>query len=51
MSLIILVADGARADSFDAGFADGTLPALARLRATGRADWADRLRAAHPDEP
>jgi hypothetical protein len=35
MSLIILVADGARADSFDAGIADGTLPALARLRSEG----------------
>ncbi len=35
MSLIILVADGARADSFDAGIANGTLPALARLRAEG----------------
>ncbi len=35
MSLIILVADGARVDSFDAGIADGTLPALARLRAEG----------------
>jgi hypothetical protein len=35
MSLIILVADGARADSFDAGIANGTLPALSRLRAEG----------------
>jgi len=35
MSLIILVADGARADSFDAGIANGTLPALARLRSEG----------------
>jgi hypothetical protein len=35
MSLIILVADGARADSFDAGIANGTLPALARLRTEG----------------
>jgi hypothetical protein len=31
-SLIILVADGARADAFDNGIARGALPALARLR-------------------
>jgi Uncharacterized proteins of the AP superfamily len=35
MSLIILVADGARADSFDSGMASGKLPALARLRSEG----------------
>lgn len=35
MSIIILVADGARADAFDAGIASGSLPALARLRAEG----------------
>jgi len=34
-SLIILVADGARADAFDEGLARGTLPAIARLRADG----------------
>lgn len=35
MSMIILVADGARADTFDAGIASGALPALARLRSEG----------------
>ena len=33
--MIILVADGARADTFDAGVASGALPALARLRSEG----------------
>ena len=35
MPVIILVADGARADAFDAGLAAGTLPALGRLRDEG----------------
>jgi hypothetical protein len=35
MPVSILVADGARADAFDAGLASGALPALARLRAEG----------------
>ncbi|HEY9516567.1 MAG TPA: alkaline phosphatase family protein [Gemmatimonadaceae bacterium] len=35
MSVIILVADGARADAFDAGISKGTLPSLALLRAEG----------------
>src|SRR5581483_3550 len=35
MPVIIIVADGARADAFDAGLASGALPALARLRAEG----------------
>lgn len=35
MSMIILVADGARADTFDSGMASGALPALARLRSEG----------------
>ncbi|HEX5409708.1 MAG TPA: alkaline phosphatase family protein [Gemmatimonadaceae bacterium] len=34
-SLIILVADGARADAFDDGVARGALPAIAQLRAEG----------------
>lgn len=35
MPVIILVADGARADAFDHAFARGELPALARLRVEG----------------
>jgi hypothetical protein len=35
MPVIILVADGARADAFDSGVASGALPALGRLRAEG----------------
>lgn len=35
MSLILLVADGARFDTVDAATRDGTLPALSRLRAEG----------------
>ena len=34
-SIIIVVADGARADAFDNGIARGVLPALARLRLEG----------------
>ncbi len=35
MSVVILLADGARPDTLDAALNDGTLPALARLRAEG----------------
>lgn len=35
MPVLILVADGARADAFDSAFARGELPALARLRDEG----------------
>lgn len=35
MSLVLLLVDGARADAFDAGIADGTLPSLARLARDG----------------
>lgn len=35
MSVVILLADGARPDTFDAALNSGSLPALARLRAEG----------------
>ncbi|MEO6877473.1 MAG: alkaline phosphatase family protein [Gemmatimonadaceae bacterium] len=35
MSVVILLADGARPDTFDAAVSSGALPALARLRAEG----------------